>query len=284
MLDKIAENVYALEWDSSVDRPVLGLVCGENWSIMIDAGNSVGHATLMMEQMKKLNLPHPKYIVYTHSHWDHVFGASAIDADIICCSETREQLEVMRDLKWTDAALAKRVEEGTEIEFCERYIKLEMPDTQRKIPIVLPTIVYERELELNIEDECIHMFRVKCDHAQDAVVVHVKNENILFVGDALYMNMYAKEWHFTSENYIPLLHKLKKLKAKLYVPSHHGSYTYNEFCAYVEQVECIADIVSEHMSMEEAKKAFEAKELRRPTEHEEELLQGFVGQFTVREK
>ena len=44
-------------------------------------------------------------------HWDHVFGASAIDAVAIATAtaETREQISTMPTHAWTDTALDERV-------------------------------------------------------------------------------------------------------------------------------------------------------------------------------
>ena len=40
MLKKISECIYYLPPDSETDRPVLGYIRGDRYSLMVDAGNS----------------------------------------------------------------------------------------------------------------------------------------------------------------------------------------------------------------------------------------------------
>ena len=44
MLNKLSESIYYLSNQNDKDRPTLGLVCGDQYSLVIDGGNSVQHA------------------------------------------------------------------------------------------------------------------------------------------------------------------------------------------------------------------------------------------------
>ncbi|WP_052675715.1 hypothetical protein [Paenibacillus sp. IHBB 10380] len=67
-LKKINKCIYYLESVRETDRPVLGYVLGENFSIMIDCGNSESHIDAFIKHLDDNHLPHLKYAFITHWH------------------------------------------------------------------------------------------------------------------------------------------------------------------------------------------------------------------------
>ena len=76
-LNRISEHIYALPPDPATDRPVLGAVVGRRATLMVEAGNSPAHAQLLLAGLAQVTSVPLRYVVLTHWHWDHVFGASA---------------------------------------------------------------------------------------------------------------------------------------------------------------------------------------------------------------
>lgn len=74
MLNKLSDTIFYLPNQDEKDRPTLGLVCGDQYSLIIDAGNSTQHALDFLVEIEKLNVPPVKYMVITHAHWDHFLG------------------------------------------------------------------------------------------------------------------------------------------------------------------------------------------------------------------
>lgn len=124
------------------DRPVLAAVTGNKKTLLIDAGNSVGHAQLFQDELLKHDIS-GDLLVLTHSHWDHVFGLEHIRIPVICHEKTYQHIKEMQPLSWEDQALDERVEEGTEIPFCADAIKLEL-GRNREISMPLPDIRFEK--------------------------------------------------------------------------------------------------------------------------------------------
>lgn len=52
-MKKLTQHIYYMEHDSSVDRPVLGYIRGTDFSIMVDAGNSVAHVKNFLKELLK---------------------------------------------------------------------------------------------------------------------------------------------------------------------------------------------------------------------------------------
>ncbi|MFI6781316.1 MBL fold metallo-hydrolase [Micromonospora sp. NPDC050276] len=55
----------------------VAVVADERGSVIIDAGQSPAHAGDIQAALAAAGLPEPRWLVYTHHHWDHVWGACA---------------------------------------------------------------------------------------------------------------------------------------------------------------------------------------------------------------
>jgi len=73
-LTKVTEKIYYLVNEKETDRPVLGYIKGDKYSLMVDAGNSKNHVEKFNSSVEKLNLRLPDYVAITHWHWDHSYG------------------------------------------------------------------------------------------------------------------------------------------------------------------------------------------------------------------
>lgn len=87
MLTQISPDIYILPFDSHRDRPNLGYIHGEKYSVLVDAGNSEAHLTAMLVAIEETGLPAPKIALITHWHWDHTFGMHAFPGTTILISK-----------------------------------------------------------------------------------------------------------------------------------------------------------------------------------------------------
>ena len=65
-MEKISDHVWWMP-PAKPDRPALGAVVGERWTLMLDAGSSRAHTRAFLDGLPT----RPSAVVYTHSHWDH---------------------------------------------------------------------------------------------------------------------------------------------------------------------------------------------------------------------
>lgn len=202
------------------DRPILGAVVGDTHTLLIDAGNSVSHASFFLEQLEKQGLRAPSMVALTHWHWDHIFGLPALAGMVSIASEaTKQGMEKLIPYAWDDASLDERVEKRIEIEFCAQAIREEYGDT-RDIKIVLPTLTFQESLTLDLGGVHVVLQHVGGDHAKDAVVLYVVEERVLFLGDALYADIYSPTRRMTPEETLRLLDLLEAFDAQQIVWSH----------------------------------------------------------------
>jgi len=218
-LQRLTDHVYALPPESETDRPVLGVISGKEASLIVDAGNSPAHARQLLREMGRLKLPPPRYLAVTHWHWDHVFGIATLNLPTLAHFLTQTKVRELALLDWSDQALAERVAKGEEIAFCQEKIKQELPD-RRKLVLKAPDLTFSEQVMVDLGGVTCQIEHVGGDHAVDSSVVHVPEDGVVFLGDALCADIYQVERSWMRENLFPLMDKLIAYEAVLYVDAH----------------------------------------------------------------
>ena len=219
VLSRIAPHVWWLSPDPTTDRPILGVVIGAHGTLLIDAGNSSAHAHTLLGALARHGLPPPTFLMLTHWHWDHVFGAATFDIPTFAHRETRRIVSAMAHLDWSDAALDRRVAEGTEIAFCRDMIKAELPDRSDLI-IRPPEIAFSAQVELDLGGVTCQIVHVGGDHAPDASVAYIPEEKVMFLGDCLGPDIYHGPARYTPMGLFPLLDRLLGYDVEHYFQGH----------------------------------------------------------------
>ncbi|QED49905.1 MBL fold metallo-hydrolase [Cytobacillus dafuensis] len=240
LIEKIGKRFWYMTPISETDRPILGMVVGNHKTLMIDAGNSEKHAQYFLDELSKRQVSHPDMVVLTHWHWDHIFGLAALTKTVsISSKQTKEEMEKLIHLSWSDEALAERVKEGKEIEFCANAIKKEFTG-RRDITIVLPDLTFENQLEIDLGGVTCIVQHVGGDHSLDSAIVYIKEEKILFLGDCIYPDIYSEKRNYTIKGILPLLDKLEMFDAETYILSHWKPISKEEFNQEVTLLRTIA--------------------------------------------
>lgn len=282
-IERIGERFWYMTPVSETDRPILGMVAGKDKTLMIDAGNSEGHATLFMDMVKEQGVVDPSYVVLTHWHWDHIFGLSALGNTVsISSGKTRKEIDKLRHLSWSNEAIDQRVEEGTEIEFCANAIKQEFPDN-RDITITLPVMTFEDEMEIDLGGITCIIKHVGGDHAEDSVVIYVKEERILFLADSIYPDIFSVKDNYSIEGIRDLLSKIEVFDADTYILSHSGILSKEEFNQEANLLRSIADLTEKHRGDSKLMIEDYRKKVNRDLAEEElETIEYFVNGFELR--
>jgi glyoxylase-like metal-dependent hydrolase (beta-lactamase superfamily II) len=275
MLKKLTNKVYYLPHYSETDRPALGLICGDRYSVIVDSGNSPSHASDFLNLVGKLDVPPVKFVVITHWHWDHIFGMKTMDLLTISHEETKKKLEYLQTLKWDDASLDARVETGEEIEFCRDMIKREMP-TREHLKLKVPDLTFTDKIEIDLGGVTCVIEHVGGVHAQDSSIIYVPDEKIMFLADCLYQDFYSGEWSYDLNELITLLEKIKKYDAKWYVLGHQDPKTHEEMWSFLDDLTSIGEIVGQEVSLDKAVTRFNEVRKTNPNEEQLEYIQNFV--------
>ena len=112
MLQHLTGRVWIYPHDPDPDaiRPSVAIIADDRGSVLVDAGNGPEHARAIRTAINAAGLPAPKWLVYTHHHWDHTWGACAWDVEEIVGHEAgAELLSAEARRPWSDAYLRQEM-------------------------------------------------------------------------------------------------------------------------------------------------------------------------------
>ncbi len=174
-LQRLTERIWFYPYEEARDRPNLGYIRGDKWSLAVDAGHSDAHVEEFYQALERENLPLPALTVLTHWHWDHTFGLHRINGLSIANGRTNAYLRAFRDQvaqKGPDVFLS--LHESVRLEYAHgKEIRIDTADVE-----------FEKELLLDAGGCPIRIFQAESPHTDDSTLVHVPGEKMLFLGDA----------------------------------------------------------------------------------------------------
>ena len=174
-LNRLTERIWVFPFEEARDRPNLGYIRGDRWSLAVDAGHSAEHTAAFYRALADAGLPLPQLTVITHWHWDHTFGLHAVHGLSLACRRTNEHL----------AAFARRVQsEGTGCFLSlDESIRREYADG-RPVVIQPADLAFTGEMLLDPGRCPVRIFQTEAPHTDDSVLIFAEGEKFLFLGDA----------------------------------------------------------------------------------------------------
>lgn len=182
MLHQPTSRCYYMPNEAETDRPCLGYIRGDRYSLMIDAGNSPAHHQLFLSELSAQDLPAPHAIAITHSHWDHTYGMCATSVPTLVNHMTQLHLQQMAQWVWTLPAMEERLRTGEDIRLCHDCILKEYPDLSA-IRVVPGTVVYHGSMTIDLGGVHAQLIHLDNSHTDDCSIVYVPEEKIAFLSD-----------------------------------------------------------------------------------------------------
>ena len=161
-LNRLSERVWFFPYEEERDRPNLGYVRGERWSLAVDAGHSEDHVRAFYRALEEENLPLPSLTVLTHWHWDHTFGIHAVHGLCLAGERTNGYLRQARE---------KLQREGAEafLSLDER-IRAEYRGG-RPMVITGADLVFSGEMLLDLGNCPVRVFEAEAPHTDDSALI-----------------------------------------------------------------------------------------------------------------
>lgn len=221
ILQQASPHVYWFTPEPRTDRPSLAAVVGNNFTIMLDIGASPKHTQQFLNALQEKGIAAPRFAVASHWHWDHWFGIAALDIPVLAYRETADNMRRQMAYDFSDSGLAQQVAEGVEIAFCTEHMAIEMTEQERhNLGLRTPEMVFEGRIDFNLGGVSCQIEHVGGDHASDAVVAYIPEDEILFMSDCFYPNIYTEAYHYTRAKLLPLIAKLESYGAKQFIEGH----------------------------------------------------------------
>lgn len=218
-LNKYSDRVYYLPAEERTDRPVLGYIKGDKYSLAVDAGNSSEHVEKFYNALRELDLRLPDFTVVTHWHWDHTFGMHSVSGKTLAGQMTNEKLSEVQKWEWTDEAMKKRLQSGEDIEFCDRCIRLEYPD-RSKIKVVRAEIDFTDVINIYLGGIQCKVMEFNTPHSDDSILIHAPEVRVAFIGDADSGDYYQNKGEYDKEKLKEMIKVLEKIDVDIFVPGH----------------------------------------------------------------
>lgn len=224
MFHKLTENIFYSDHEEKTDRPSIGYVRGNKYSLMVESGNSENNVKEYYHSLSLNNLKKPDFVAITHSHWDHSFGISYINAISVACDKTNKILEDMSMWEWTPELLEKYVAEDKVPLFCEPHLRMEYPDLT-KIKVKPADVSFKDEISIDLGNQLCVLKNVESPHTDDCVIVYIPKEKVVFLGDSIYEELVRDQWIGHSEKLSVLISELEKLDFETAVEGHFAPKT-----------------------------------------------------------
>ena len=172
-LNRLTERVWVYPFEEERDRPNLGYVRGDRWSLAVDAGHSAAHVREFYAALQAAGLPLPSLTVLTHWHWDHAFGMHAVHGLCLAGERTNRHLADFRS----------RPGAKQELLSAEERVRREYADGQPMI-VTQADLTLNREMRLETGGCSVRVFPAAAPHTDDSTLIYLPDEKVLFLGDA----------------------------------------------------------------------------------------------------
>lgn len=274
MLNKLSESIYYLSNQNDRERPTLGLVCGDKYSLVIDAGNSVQHAKDFLREIESLNVPPVRYVVITHAHWDHFLGMNEFDAMVIVNCLTNQLLQAWRDYSYDDRSLKEYVDSKKMSEQCVEIIKEEIPNREA-FRLSSPDIIFEKSLTLDLGNKVCVLETIRSTHTNDSTIIYVPDEKVIFLGDSVYGTTQNSLFHYKKSHLLPMIEDIQKFDASYFLLGHESICDLDEMDQFWKELKMASEATTS-TSLEEAIESFEKDNNRSPIGDELFFIKAFV--------
>lgn len=164
-------------------EPAVGVIITAAGTVLVDAGNSPRHAARVQHALDAIDAPPVSYIIYTHRHWDHIFGAhywhnAEVIAHHLCATYVSEMCDT-----WGPAYMQKRGEQYPSMQGV--YALINNLIDWETFKIIEPGIVFEEpQMTFTHGGMTIKITHVGGAHADDSTVVSA--DGVIFLGDCYY--------------------------------------------------------------------------------------------------
>ena len=174
-LKRLTEHIWYMPFEAERDRPNLGYVKGDHWSLAIDAGHSAAHVEEFYKFLEKEGLTLPRLTVLTHWHWDHTFGMHAVKGLTLANNRTNGYLA-----EWKN-----KIETNGPKEFFALHESIRREyGANTEIIVKKADMVFSGEIILELGGCRVQVIEADAPHTDDSTLIYVEHDKTLFLGDS----------------------------------------------------------------------------------------------------
>lgn len=207
---EIAPGVFAHQGQVALTEPAnrgdianAGFIVGDDAVAVIDCGGSVAVGEALLAAVRGVTAKPIRYVVMTHVHPDHIFGAAAF-------APTGAAFVGHRNLP---RALAARGE------YYLRSFRSQLGAEVERVKIVVPSMLVEDRTTLDLGGRGIEVRAWAASHTDNDVTVFDPASGVLFTGDLVFLQ-HTPIVDGSLLGFLKAIDGLEKLPATRVVPGH----------------------------------------------------------------
>jgi len=233
-ITQLTEHIWLLPHnpDANAVQSSIGLITNLNETVLVDAGNSPRLARKMKTELARCHLPPVSRIIYTHHHWDHIYGACEFEVPVTAHVICKAILEEESMKPWGIEYLREEIRRNPRLT-ASYNARAKAIDDWGAFRIVVPEEIFEKEESINLGELAIELEHVGGEHAEDSIVVKVPQDGVMFIGDCYY----PPPLHLRKPDSAPSLDMLRRLQNHayaLYVEGHDKPFTQAELSNFLQ--------------------------------------------------
>ena len=234
-LTQFTEHIWLLPHnpDVSAVQSSIGVVVARNESLLVDTGNSPGLARKLKAELERYNLPPVSRIIYTHHHWDHIYGACEFMVPVTAHRLCRAILEEEAKKPWDPEYLDEEIKRNPKLDMSYKARAKNVKDWEA-FRIIVPSDVFDKAESITLDGLAIELEHVGGVHAEDSIIVKIPEDGVMFLGDCYY----PPPLHLRKPDSVPSFDMLKKLQSEdydLYVEAHDKPFTRAELFEFLQE-------------------------------------------------
>ncbi|MCU0498667.1 MAG: MBL fold metallo-hydrolase [Anaerolineae bacterium] len=178
--------IYPTHPDKHKVQPAVGAVITPTQTVLYDAGNSPTHARKIAHALDTIHAHPVRLVIYSHFHWDHIFGAQVFDAPVIAhriCADRVQRHYIERP--WSREYLQQQIIERPHMSaIYTSLIQLIPWDT---FEVIAPSIVFDEPIiHLELDGVTLQLEHIGGRHADDSTILRVLEDRVMLLSDTFY--------------------------------------------------------------------------------------------------
>lgn len=223
-LQRLSGHVWIFPFNSPKDRPNLGYILGADKALAVDAGHSSSHVEEFYDAIRVEGLPLPEITVITHWHWDHTYGMHAVNGETMARPETNAKLvEIQAEMKEDPDSVKRFLASDPTI---RREYAGGIP-----VAVVPADKIVNEDFSIDLGGVEVQVMKTESPHTDDALMVYVPGDRVLFVGDAQLGEF--PSWRMDWDKLDALARKVNGIDADIVIDGHWKPYTKEQFMAEI---------------------------------------------------
>jgi quinoprotein relay system zinc metallohydrolase 2 len=188
------------------DQANIGFIVGERCVAVIDTGGSLALGAGLRAAIRRVTPLPVCYVVLTHVHPDHIFGAAAFRAD-------NPQYVGHADLPRSLAARGK---------FYRSTLQRDLGDLAAGSEVVTPTLLVSERKQLDLGNRILELHAWPVAHTDHDLTVYDTRTQTLWVSDLLFID-HTPVVDGSVLGYLEVMDALARVPARHYVAGHGRS-------------------------------------------------------------